>query len=122
MAGITSSFRFNCDLNSDLRKLAANLVPFPNLHYLTISQTPFCKHDLYTPDLGIQKGDINNTKLNDVSINIDEITQRIIRWDRSTLDRHLITNIAGDGKYLCSSAIYRGDNISQTELDDSIAV
>ncbi|KAH1948830.1 hypothetical protein KXV59_006262 [Aspergillus fumigatus] len=33
MSGITASFRFPGQLNSDLRKLAVNMVPFPRLHF-----------------------------------------------------------------------------------------
>ncbi|XP_069141628.1 tubulin beta-1 chain-like [Argopecten irradians] len=34
MAGVTSSMRFPGQLNTDLRKLAVNMVPFPRLHFL----------------------------------------------------------------------------------------
>lgn len=33
MSGITTSLRFPGQLNSDLRKLAVNMVPFPRLHF-----------------------------------------------------------------------------------------
>lgn len=33
MSGITTCFRFPAELNSDLRKLAVNMVPFPRLHF-----------------------------------------------------------------------------------------
>ncbi|XP_033760821.1 tubulin beta-1 chain-like [Pecten maximus] len=34
MSGVTSSMRFPGQLNTDLRKLAVNLIPFPRLHFL----------------------------------------------------------------------------------------
>ncbi|KAK1864542.1 hypothetical protein I4F81_007088 [Pyropia yezoensis] len=40
MSGITSSLRFPGQLNSDLRKLAVNLVPFPRLHFFMIGYAP----------------------------------------------------------------------------------
>jgi len=40
MSGITSSLRFPGQLNSDLRKLAVNLIPFPRLHFLLIGFAP----------------------------------------------------------------------------------
>jgi tubulin beta len=40
MSGITSSFRFPGQLNSDLRKLSVNLVPFPRLHFFTVGFAP----------------------------------------------------------------------------------
>ena len=33
MSGITTGLRFPGQLNSDLRKLAVNMVPFPRLHF-----------------------------------------------------------------------------------------
>ncbi|KAH8828814.1 beta-1 and beta-2 tubulin [Flagelloscypha sp. PMI_526] len=42
MAGITSSFRFPSQnsLNSDLKRLCGNMVPFPRLHFLEIGSAP----------------------------------------------------------------------------------
>jgi len=40
MSGITASFRFPGQLNSDLRKLAVNLIPFPRLHFFMIGFAP----------------------------------------------------------------------------------
>ena len=40
MTGITCSLRFPGQLNSDLRKLAVNLVPFPRQHFFTITHAP----------------------------------------------------------------------------------
>lgn len=40
MSGISTPFRFSGQLNSDLRKLGTNLVPFPRLHFFTTSYAP----------------------------------------------------------------------------------
>lgn len=40
MSGITTCFRFPSELNSDLRKLAVNMVPFPRLHFFIPGFTP----------------------------------------------------------------------------------
>lgn len=40
MSGITCSLRFPGQLNSDLRKLAVNLIPFPRLHFFLVSFAP----------------------------------------------------------------------------------
>jgi len=40
MSGITTCLRFPGQLNSDLRKLAVNLVPFPRLHFFMIGFAP----------------------------------------------------------------------------------
>ena len=40
MSGVTCSLRFPGQLNSDLRKTATNLVPFPRLHFFMTSFAP----------------------------------------------------------------------------------
>ena len=45
MSGITASMRFPGELNSDLRGIGTNLIPFPRLHFLTCSQAPLYKED-----------------------------------------------------------------------------
>ncbi|KAG1889233.1 tubulin beta chain [Suillus subluteus] len=40
MSGITTCLRFPGQLNSDLRKLAVNMVPFPRLHFFMTGFTP----------------------------------------------------------------------------------
>ncbi|PVU94743.1 hypothetical protein BB561_002293 [Smittium simulii] len=44
MSGITTSLRFPGQLNSDLRKLAVNMVPFPRLHFFMSGFAPLL-HD-----------------------------------------------------------------------------
>ena len=40
MSGVTCSLRFPGQLNSDLRKLVVNLVPFPRLHFFMVGFAP----------------------------------------------------------------------------------
>src|SRR5436190_14449648 len=40
MSGVTTCLRFPGQLNSDLRKLAVNMVPFPRLHFFLIGFAP----------------------------------------------------------------------------------
>jgi tubulin beta len=42
MSGVTTCLRFPGQLNSDLRKLAVNLVPFPRLHFFMPGFAPLC--------------------------------------------------------------------------------
>lgn len=46
MSGVTCSLRFPSYLNSDLRKMAINLVPFPRLHFFLIGHAPIHSLDL----------------------------------------------------------------------------
>ena len=40
MAGVTACLRYPGQLNSDLRKLAVNLIPFPRMHFFLTSYAP----------------------------------------------------------------------------------
>src|SRR6266478_4429317 len=40
MSGVTTCLRFPGQLNSDLRKLAVNMVPFPRLHFFMTGYAP----------------------------------------------------------------------------------
>ena len=43
MSNVTASFRFPCkglQLNTTLKRLGINLVPFPRLHFLLVSSAP----------------------------------------------------------------------------------
>src|SRR5690606_35991640 len=40
MSGVTCGLRFPGQLNSDLRKMAVNLVPFPRLHFFLTGHSP----------------------------------------------------------------------------------
>lgn len=45
MSGITTCFRFPGQLNSDLRKLAVNMIPFPRLHFFMVGFAPLTSRD-----------------------------------------------------------------------------
>merc|ERR1712173_396125 len=40
VSGVTCPLRFQGTINSDLRKLGTNLVPFPRLHFFMIGESP----------------------------------------------------------------------------------
>ena len=44
MSGVTTCLRFPGQLNSDLRKLAVNMVPFPRLHFFMVGFAPLIAH------------------------------------------------------------------------------
>lgn len=68
MSGITCCLRFPGQLNSDVRKLAANLIPFCRLHLFMVGFAPLTSlgllqyHALTVPELtqhvGCQKHDV----------------------------------------------------------------
>merc|ERR1712077_70481 len=66
MSGITTCLRFPGQLNSDLRKLAVNLVPFPRLHFFMTGFAPLTSRGsqqyraLTVPELTQQMFDAKN--------------------------------------------------------------
>ena len=66
MSGITCSLRFPGQLNSDLRKVATNLVPFPRLHFFMAGFSPLTSRGnqtyraLSVPELTSQMFDARN--------------------------------------------------------------
>ncbi|KAL2508104.1 Tubulin beta-6 chain [Forsythia ovata] len=55
MSGVTCCLRFSGQLNSDLCKLAVNLIPFPRLHFFMVGFAP-----LTVPELTQQMWDSKN--------------------------------------------------------------
>jgi tubulin beta len=56
MSGLTTCLRYPGQLNSDLRKLAVNMVPFPRLHFFSVGFAPLTSRDTrsYT-SVGVQE-------------------------------------------------------------------
>jgi tubulin beta len=98
MSGITCSLRFPGQLNSDLRKLAVNLIPFPRLHFFLVGYAPLIAKNAS----GYQQ------------ISVPELTAQM--FDAKNMmaacdPRH--------GRYLTASAIFRG-RVATKEVDDQM--
>lgn len=98
MSGITTCFRFPGQLNTDLRKLAVNMVPFPRLHFFVPGYVPLTApgsvayRKLSVPDLVKQMFDPKNI-----------VSACNPTW----------------GKYLTVATIFRGP-ISMKEVEETI--
>jgi len=99
MSGITCSLRFPGQLNSDLRKLAVNLIPFPRLHFFLIGCAPLIS--------------IFNKQYSTSSV--QEITQQM--FDQKSI---MSACDPAKGKYLTASAIFRGSHLSTKDIDQNI--
>jgi len=98
MAGLTASLRFSGKLNGDLRKLGVNLIPFPCLHSLLITQAPLASQN----NQAYQK------------VNVQELTNQCFS------PRNFFSNVKpDDGNYMTASLIFRG-KMSPQELDENI--
>ncbi|KAL0363642.1 UNVERIFIED_CONTAM: Tubulin beta-1 chain [Sesamum calycinum] len=72
MSGVTCCLRFPGQLNSDLRKLAVNLIPFPRLHFFMVGFAPLTSRGsqqyraLTVPELTQQMWDAKNMIVCDI--------------------------------------------------------
>lgn len=100
MSGITTCLRFPGQLNSDLRKLAVNLVPFPRLHFFMVGYAPLSA-------AGQQSFR---------SLTVPELTQQLFD------SRNMMT--ACDpmrGRYLTAAAFFRG-KVAMKEVEDQMRI
>ena len=98
MSGITCSLRFPGQLNSDLRKIAVNLIPFPRLHFFFIGFAPLSSKG----SLGFK------------SMTVNELTSQI--FDPKNM---MAAADPRKGKFLTASVMFRG-KLSAKEIDDQM--
>mmetsp|Transcript_7106 Transcript_7106/g.43987 ORF Transcript_7106/g.43987 Transcript_7106/m.43987 type:complete len:544 (-) Transcript_7106:2016-3647(-) len=98
MSGVTCCLRFPGQLNSDLRKLAVNLVPFPRLHFFMVGFTPLTSR-------GSQQYR---------ALTVPELTQQM--WDAKNM---MCAADPRHGRYLTASALFRG-RMSTKEVDEQM--
>lgn len=98
MSGVTTSLRFPGQLNSDLRKLAVNLVPFPRLHFFMVGYAPLTS--------------IGSKSFR--SITVPELTQQM--FDANNM---MAASDPRNGRYLTVAAFFRG-KVSVKEVDDEM--
>lgn len=98
MSGVTTCLRFPGQLNSDLRKLAVNMVPFPRLHFFIPGFAPLTS-------LGSQSYR---------TLSVSELTQQMFH------DKNMMAACNPlHGRYLTVAAIFRG-KMSMREVDDQM--
>ncbi|KAK6851454.1 Beta-1 and beta-2 tubulin [Apiospora arundinis] len=100
MSGVTTPFRFPGQLHSDLRKLTANMVPSPRLHFLVAGSRP-----LLNPD-----GHPTNT------IFVPEHIKGL--FDPANI---AIASDVRNGRYLACSAIFRAEAVMR-EVQDQLDI
>jgi len=98
MGNFSCSLRFPGQLNSDLRKLAVNLVPFPRLHFFLVGSAPL-----------IAEGSQHFQ-----SSTVAELTQQMFNPNNM-----MAACDPRRGKYLAACGMFRG-NISTQEIDDHL--
>jgi len=98
MSGTTCCLRFPGQLNSDLRKLAVNLVPFPRLHFFMLGFAPLSSR--------------GSTAYR--ALSVSELTQQVFEAKNMMCaadPRH--------GRYLTASTLFRG-HMSTKDVEEQI--
>ena len=98
MSGVTTSLRYPGQLNSDLRKLAVNLVPFPRLHFFMVGYAPLTS-------IGSQSFR---------SLSVSELTTQM--FDSRNM---MAASDPRNGRYLTVAAFFRG-KVSVKEVEDEM--
>jgi tubulin beta len=98
MSGVSCCLRFPGQLNSDLRKLAVNLIPFPRLHFFMIGFTPLTSR-------GSQQYR---------ALTVPELTQQM--FDAKNM---MCASDPRHGRYLTACAMFRG-RMSTKEVDEQM--
>merc|ERR1712060_670456 len=98
MSGVTTCLRFPGQLNSDLRKLAVNLVPFPRLHFFMTGFAPLTSR-------GSQQYR---------ALTVPELTQQM--FDAKNM---MCAADPRHGRYLTAAALFRG-RMSTKEVDEQM--
>eukprot|EP00918_Siedleckia_nematoides_P050275 GHVU01110071.1.p1 GENE.GHVU01110071.1~~GHVU01110071.1.p1 ORF type:complete len:402 (-),score=87.91 GHVU01110071.1:60-1172(-) len=98
MSGVTCCLRFPGQLNSDLRKLAVNLVPFPRLHFFMIGFAPLTS-----------RGSQQYRQLS-----VPELTQQM--FDPKNM---MCASDPRHGRYLTACTMFRG-RVSTKEVDEQM--
>ena len=99
--GLTAGMRYPGLLNSDLRKLCVNLVPFPRLHFMCLSFAPLMPHGL---------ADYKEMSVREMIPSLFSGTSRLgggsIQY----------------GKTLTAAALFRGGSVSAQEVDEEVRI
>jgi len=98
MSGVTCCLRFPGQLNSDLRKLATNLIPFPRLHFFMVGFAPLT----------------SRKSLNYRQMSVAELTQQM--FDSKNM---MAAADPRHGRYLTASAMFRG-KLSTKDVEDQM--
>ncbi|KAF7290645.1 hypothetical protein MIND_01304800 [Mycena indigotica] len=98
MSGITTCLRFPGQLNSDLRKLAVNMVPFPRLHFFMTGFAPLTAR--------------GSAQFRAVSI--PELTQQM--FDAKNM---MAASDPRHGRYLTVAAVFRG-KVAMKEVEEQM--
>lgn len=98
IAGVSTTLRYPSQLNSDLRKLAVNMIPFPRLHFLIASVAPL----------------VSSQAKSYQSTNVQDLTNQM--FDPANM---LAAVNPKFGRYMTAATIYKG-NMGMRDIEDTV--
>ncbi|GKD57459.1 putative beta-tubulin, partial [Tanacetum coccineum] len=132
MSGVTCCLRFPGQLNSDLRKLAVNLVPFPRLHFFMVGFAPLTSRGsqqyraLTVPELTQQIGKMSTKEVDEQMINVqNKNSSYFVEWIpnnvKSTVCDIPPTGLKMASTFIGNSTIDSGDVRRRLQSQDATA-
>ena len=103
---VSSCYRFSGSQNTSMRKLAANLIPFPRSHFLYLSQYPW-----YTKFYDIEYYNYEE----------DEIIQGLFHHDNRMINGQIPINNENDGNRILSLAMVFRGKINAVNIDTELS-
>ncbi|KAK7961084.1 beta-tubulin [Apiospora saccharicola] len=103
MSGITTPFRFTGQLNSDLRKMTANMVPFPRMHFLVAGSRP------------LRMNRDGHPTTNNPIFGLEHTRELF-----NPANLAIMSGVRNGGRYLACSAIFRGEAVKMREVQDQL--
>merc|ERR1712226_1463353 len=100
MSGVTCCLRFPGQLNSDLRKLGVNLIPFPRLHFFIIGTAPLTA----AADAAYR------------NVNVKDLMEQV--FDAKNMMAACDPRM---GKYMTASVIFRG-SVMAKDVDEQVLI
>jgi len=96
VSSLTTSLRFQGDLNVDIKEFQTNLVPYPRIHFLLTS---------YAPILPVEKVYHASNKVSELTSKLFEPSSMMVKCDPNR------------GKYMSVCLMYRGDIVPKDVTD-----
>ncbi|GKE53471.1 tubulin beta-1 chain [Tanacetum coccineum] len=116
MSGVTCCLRFPGQLNSDLRKLVVNLIPFPRLHFFMVADP---RHDRYLTASAMFRGKMSTKEVDEHMMNVqNKNSSYFVEWIPNNV-KSSVCDIPPTGLKMASTFI--GNSTSIQEMFRSVS-
>ncbi|KAF2313284.1 hypothetical protein GH714_010133 [Hevea brasiliensis] len=114
MSGVTCCLRFPGQLNSDLRKLAVNLIPFPRLHFfMNMMCAADPRHGRYLTASAMFRGKMSTKEVDEQMINVqNKNSSYFVEWIPNNV-KSTVCDIPPTGLKMASTFIGNSTSIQE---------